>query len=170
MKQFIAYAVLALALFSCSGNQKQAEASDWAYELDYLLAVADQEVDKTVTVVGFVIHTCKHSGKKCFIVGESQATSLRVEIDPDGEIDAFSPELVGSKLAITGIIKEQHLSGEFIDTLESNVLLSQQEGASPEQCEAELSNISDMRNWMKENDKSYYIIYYMDGLKYELVE
>ena len=169
MKQFLFLAALAVALFSCTGNKKQAEAYDWAYELDNLLAVAEQEVDSTITVVGFVTHTCKHSGQKCFIVGESQAASLRVDIEPEGEIEEFTPELIGSKLAITGILKEQHVPGEYIDKLESNVLQFQEDGGSPEVCAAELSNISDMRKWMKDNNKDYFVIYFMDGLSFDVL-
>ena len=169
MKQFFLFAVLAF-LVSCSGgNRGQALITDVAYELDALLTVADQKVENTVTVVGYVTHTCKHSGKKCFIIGESQATTLRVEIDPDGEIDMFAADLVGSKLAITGILKEEHISEEVIDGRESHALQLQQEGIALEACAAELSNLSEWRKWMVDNNKDYYVMYYMDGLKYQLL-
>ena len=169
MKQFILFAVLAF-LFSCSGGNKKQENPEVAYDIETLLSIADQNVDKTVTVVGFVTHTCKHSGKKCFIESESQVASLRIEIDPDGEIEAFSPDLTGSKLVVTGILKEQHLSAEFIDERENSVKQFEQEGGSPEVCAAEFNNISSWRKWMKDNDKDYYVMYYMDGLKYELLD
>ena len=169
MRQFVLFAVLASALFSCSGNKKQAEIADAKVELDQLIAVADQKVDNTVTVVGYVTHTCKHSGKKCFIVGESQKVSLRVEAQ--GDIETFSPELVGSKLAITGTLKEQHVSREYIDEWESGVILLQQsEEANQESCAAELSSISEWRKWMEDNNKDYYVLYYMDGLKYDVLD
>lgn len=168
MRQLVFLAVLASALLSCSGSQKQAAVSDTAVELDQLLVVADQKVDNTLTVVGYVTHTCKHAGKKCFIVGESQEVSLRVEAE--GEIEAFSAELVGSKLAITGILKEQRLSREYIDEYENDVKqLEGQEGMA-ETCAAELSNINDMRKWMADNNKDYYVIYYMDGLTYDVLD
>ena len=167
MKQILGI-VLALAFFSCSGNRQQSGDKTEVYELDKLLSVADQELDKTITVMGYVTHTCKHSGKKCFIVGESQKISLRVEAE--GEIETFTPDLVGSKLAITGILKEHQLSQEYIDELENDVKqLENQEGMEAA-CAAELANISDMRQWMKENDKDYYSLYYMDGLKYEVLD
>ena len=169
MKQFLFLVALAVALFSCTGNKKQAEASV-AFGLDNLLAVAEEEVENTITVVGYVTHTCKHSGQRCFIVGESQEASLRVEIDPEGEIEIFTPELIGSKLAITGVLKEQHLPGEYIDEMESSALQSLEEGGSPEVCATELSNVSDMRQWMKDRGKDYYVVYYMDGLKYEVLD
>ena len=169
MKQFLFVAAFALALFSCSGNRQQGDALAVAYDLDNLLAVAEEQVENTVTVVGFVTHTCKHSGKKCFIVGESQETSIRVEAT--GEIESFSSELVGSKLAITGILKEHHLSKEYIDEMENEVKqLQLEEKVAEEVCAAELSNISDMRQWMKDRGKDYYVIYYMDGLTYEVLD
>ncbi|MDR0795911.1 MAG: hypothetical protein LBE79_07685 [Tannerella sp.] len=168
MKQFLLFAVFISAFFACSGNKNQADTSATPLEIDQLLAVADQKIDHTVTVVGYVTHTCKHSGKKCFIVGESQELSLRVEAQ--GEIETFSPELIGSKLAITGTLKEQQLSKEYIDNMENEVKLMQAgETISEEACATELSNISDMRKWMKDHNKDYYSMYYMDGLKYEVL-
>ena len=166
MRQFIFLTVLAFVIYSCTNNQTANSVP--SFDLDNLLAVAEQEVDQTVVVVGYVTHTCKHSGKKCFIVGESQEASLRVEAE--GEIETFSPELIGSKIAVTGVLKEYHLSGESIDEMEDEVKQMEEEGMAPEVCATELGNISDMRQWMKDRDKDYYVIYYMDGLKYEVLD
>ena len=168
MKQLFIFSVLALALFGCSGNKKQAEASATTFELDQLLAVADQKVDKTVTVIGYVTHTCKHSGKKCFIVGESQDVSFQVMAQ--GEIETFSSELVGSKLSITGVLKEYQLSEEAINEMESDVKELEQEEGMEETCATEMTNIKEMRAWMKEHGKDYYVIYYMDGMKYDILD
>ena len=168
MRQFFVV-VLALALFSCTGNRKQAETAA-TFELDNLLAIAEQEVDQTVTVSGFVTHTCKHSGKKCFIVGESQKTSLRVDVDADGEIEIFTPDLIGSKLAITGVLKEQHISQEAIDEMEKSVKIAEEGGAAPEACATELQSLNEMRQWMKDRGKDYYAMYYMEGLKYVVLD
>jgi len=138
------------------------------FELDNLLPVADQELEKTLTVVGYVTHTCKHSGKRCFIIGESQKATIRIEAK--GEIGGFNRELVGSKLAITGVLKEWRLSEEFISEMEKDVNSRMVEDGSAETCAAELSNISDMRQWMKDNNKDYYIIYYMDGMSFKVLE
>ena len=168
MKHLLFLSIVAVALFSCSGNKKQAEASAAPFELDNLLAVADQQVDATITVVGYVTHTCRHSGKRCFIVGESQEASLRVEAE--GEIETFSSELIGSKLAVTGVLKEFQISEESINEMEVEVKELENEEGMAETCAAELSNISDMRQWMKDHDKNYYTIYYMDGLSYEVLD
>jgi len=168
MKQIVVLSFFAFTLCACSGNKKQAEIPMISFDLDQMMAIADRNVDSTLTVIGYVTHTCKHSGKRCFIVGESQKTSLRIE--SGGEIESFSPELIGSKLAVTGTLKEFHLSGESIDKMENNVKQLEQEEGMAETCAAELSNISEMRQWMKDNGKSYYVIYYMDGLKYKIID
>ena len=166
MKHLFLFTFLSLVLFSCSGNKKQAEVT--TFELDELLAVAENHLEDTLTVVGYVTHTCVHSGQRCFIVGESQKVSLRVEAT--GEIGGFDSELVGAKLSIKGILKENRLSQEYINEMENEVKQLEQEDGSAETCAAELSNINDMRNWMQENNKDYYVIYYMDGLSYEKLE
>lgn len=176
-RKVILSVLLAAALVACNNSkQAQPKSSESAtavsksteeipvFELDKLLDVAENELDKTVKVVGYVTHTCKHAGKRCFIVGESQKASMRVEAK--GEIGGFNRELVGSKLEITGILKERRLSKEYIDQMEKNVEVKQQEDGAAESCAAELSNISEMRKWMKERNKDYFVIYYMDGLNY----
>ena len=153
-------------LVSCSGGSKQAEVIESkTFELDELMLLADQKINDTLTVVGFVTHTCKHSGQRCFIVGESQDVSMRIEAK--GEISSFDAELVGSKLAVTGIIKEQRLSQDYIADVEKGVQERIEGGESAESCASELKNIEDMLKWMVANNKDYYAIYYMEGLSFE---
>ncbi|MDR2621977.1 MAG: hypothetical protein LBC48_05275, partial [Dysgonamonadaceae bacterium] len=138
------------------------------FGLDSLLKVADRELDKNVKVTGYVTHTCKHSGKRCFIVGESQTVSMRVEAK--GDIGGFNRELVGSKIEVSGILKERRLTKEYIAEMEKDVEIKKKEDGAAESCAAELSNIADMRKWMKDNGKDYYSIYYMDGLNFSVLE
>ncbi len=180
MKKMMFLAIMAICLSSCTnksteekGNNSDsttAQVSDIAvYRLDNLLAVADQLVDKKVTVKGSVTHTCKHSGKRCFIVGDNENVSMRVEAK--GNIGGFNRELVGSELAITGVVKERRLTKEYIDQYEKDVNEKKvKEDGSAETCQAELANINEMRDWMKKNNKDYYAIYYMDGEEFSIVE
>lgn len=150
-------------------NNAQVENTTTTYTLAELMENAEELLGKTVTVRGSVTHTCKHSGKRCFIVGEDPNLSMRVEAK--GEIGGFNRELVGSELAITGVLQERRLSQEYIDQYEKEVSeKAAQEDGSAESCEAELSNIEEMRAWMKENNRDYYSIYFLDGESYEVVE
>ncbi len=181
MKKILLVAVAVLSLVACNNKKtspSESPASDSlaiitdapVYELDSLLNVADQLVDKTVKVDGYVTHTCKHSGKRCFIVGDSQKASMRVEAK--GNIGGFNRELVGSKLQIVGVIKERRLTQEYIDQSEKEVneRKLEKEDGSAESCQAELNNIAEMKAWMKANNKDYYAIYYMDGQDYEVLD
>lgn len=161
--------IAALLLLTTSCGNKKATSTTQVYELNDLLTQADELIDQTVTVRGFVTHTCKHSGKRCFIVGDDQKTSFRIEAK--GNIESFDRELVGSELVVTGMVKEQRLTKEYIDQYEEEVNEKKAtEDGSAETCEAELSNIQGMRTWMKDNNKDYYSIYYMDGQDYDVVE
>ena len=177
MKKILFFAAVLFCMTACNnksteqaeGEAKTYAAGDKVYELDELLTVADQMVDKTVTVKGSVTHVCVHSGKRCFIVGDDPNTSMRVEAK--GEIGGFNRELVGSELDITGIVKERRLTKEFIDQHEKDVNEKKaKEDGSAETCQAELNNINEMREWMKANNKDYYSLYFMDGESYEVID
>lgn len=176
----LTFILVAFALFAVSCNnagQKQnnsgheqavSEAGAVVVDVDSLFAVAESLVDAPVVIRGYVTHTCKHSGKRCFLTGEGQQHSIRVEAK--GEIGSFDKELVGSQLEVNGILRESRLTEVEIAEMEGNVneKLAKEE-ASTETCETELANINEMREWMKAQGKDYYSIYYIDGLNYEKV-
>ena len=179
MKKLLFFALVWVALASCGNKKVQQEvaseekvettADAKIYTLDELLTDAEQLVNKTVTVRGLVTHTCKHSGKRCFIVGDDQKTTMRVEAK--GEIGGFNRELIGSELAITGVVKERRISKEYLDLYEKEVNeMKAKEDGSAEHCEHELSNIKGIREWMKNHNKDHYSTYYMDGERYDVIE
>jgi hypothetical protein len=174
---------LALCAASCGSNPKQKNAAatttstakaDTAavkssYDVDSLLAVADALVNTTVSLRGYVTHTCKHSGKRCFLTDENQTASIRVEAKEG--IGGFNRELVGSQIAVSGTLRERRISHGEVEELEKTVNKKQQEeDGSAESCQAELNNIAKMRKWMKEHGKDYYAIYYVDGHEYEVLD
>lgn len=183
MKKLLFFAVAICLLSACGNNPKRNSNNSGAnsveaatrsentpsYKLDDLLKSAEGNIGKQVTVVGYITHTCKHSGKRCFIVGDSQKTSMRVEAK--GDIGGFNRELIGSQVAITGTMRENRLSQEYLDQMEKDVnAKASQEPAAGEVCDAELANIAEMKAWMRENGKDYYSVYYMDGQTYDIVE
>ncbi|MDO4703415.1 hypothetical protein [Tannerella sp.] len=181
MKKILFLAAALLMMAACNNKRAEQQSASQeenveanasevpVYKLDSLLKVADRLVDQTVTVRGFVTHTCKHSGKRCFIVGDDPNASFRVEAG--GEIGGFNRELTGSELAITGIVRERRLTKEYIDQYEEEVNEKKhKEDGSAETCQAELNNINEMREWMRAHNKDYYSIYYMDGERYEVIE
>ena len=178
---FMAAAILTLGLASCgNGSKKQtAEAPAQpevvtvdvakAVTVEQLLETAETQVGKEVVLKGKITHTCKHSGRRCFVVGKDSTLTIRVEAK--GNIGGFNRELIGSTVAIKGLLKENRLTEKDIDAMEEEYK-KQQAAAKPGEghCDTELKNVQGMRDWMKENKKEFYSIYYMDGMEFEVVE
>ncbi len=174
------FALAALFSVSCigTGNSNQASTSEAqqsnaevkSYTLPELLEAASTLVDEKVTIKATVTHTCKHSGRRCFVTGNDPKVTFRVEA-AGSRLGGFNRELVGSELAITGILRERRLTKEYIDQWEETVKEKEgKEDGSAESCGSEVANIKSIRKWMMDNGKDYYATYYMDGESYEVVE
>ena len=140
-----------------------------ALTVSELLRVAEENVGKEVVLTGTVTHTCKHSGKRCFVTDSTGTQSIRVEAT--GQINGFNRELAGSDITVNGVLREKRLDESFLSEWESKNL-AEQEKAEEESghCSAELDNFREMREWMKANNKDYYSVFYVDGTTYDLVE
>lgn len=166
--KFILPFIMVLAVFSC--KPKQQTTSDSAIDVNLLVQTVDQRVDQEVIIQGLVNHVCTHSGQRCFIIDSTGDFSIRVEAA--GDLEGFSQEIMGTTIKVKGIVKEERLSADEIAQMEAAVLEEHPEDAESngENCSAEMANILEMRNWMKEHDKNYFATYYVDGLSYEMVQ
>lgn len=178
-KNLLLLAAIVIFGTSCSNSTKQQQGNketlveqkdvdlpkDQIYTMDNLLANAETLVNKQVKVKGFVTHTCKHSGRRCFLANESQELTVRVEAK--GNIGGFNRELVGSEIEVTGKLMERRLTVGEIDEMEKaiNEKRVKDDGAA-ESCDAEMANVAQMREWMKKKGKDYYSIYYINGEEY----
>lgn len=181
MRKLLFFAALLAFAVSCGNNpnaKKEPAVAEQPTEvaqtaplckLDELLPKAGSLVGREVVVRGYVTHICKHSGRRCFIVGESQKSSMRVEAA--GKIGGFSRELVGAELAVRGILRENRLSREYLAQMEKDLdERMRQEDGSVEACASEQANLAEMKAWMEANGKDHYSVYYLDGVDYEVVE
>ena len=141
--------------------------TDTVYTIDELMEVANTQVDNEVTVRGLVNHVCEHTAKKCFIVNETNELSLR--INAGGDIDIYDKKLIGSKIQAVGILKEQRIDKEAIDNNEKEALANIDNEEEHDSCQAMLVNVEKMRKWMEKNNKDYYALYYVDGLRYMVI-
>jgi hypothetical protein len=140
-----------------------------ALTVSQLLEVAGQNVNKPVTIKGTVTHTCRHSGKRCFIMDTTGKQSIRIEAK--GNIGGFNQELAGSEIMVNGTLREKRLNVPYIDEWEKKTIAEKEKAEdSGEHCDTELSNIKEMRGWMKAHNKNYYSIYFVDGNDYTVVE
>lgn len=175
MKKYFALLLFVAALVSCNSSAKQtvsvedttaeADKGGVSFELDDLMSYVDENVDKPVSVTGYVTHTCKHSGRRCFLAGESQKYTVRVEAK--GNIGGFNKELTGTKIKVDGTLRERRLTTSEINAMEETIEAKRiKDDGSAEACDTETANVEKMRAWMKENGKDYYSIYFIDGEDY----
>jgi hypothetical protein len=120
MKKSMLFMILsAFVLFGCNlgSGEKTAEA--------VLISVLNFEksapanVDKAVVIEGTVLHTCKHSGKRMFLVDGSD--SIRVEITAGKNIAKFDEKLVGSRVKVYGTLKEDRIDEKYLSEWENEV-------------------------------------------------
>lgn len=171
--------IAAISLYSCgnkAGNQSQENKTEntktegvKTIKVDELMAEAPNLIDQEIKIVGDVTHTCKHSGKRCFLEGEKESYTVRIEAG--GDIGGFNRELVGNTICVDGVLKERRLTKEYIDQWEEKVKAKEQkEDGSAESCQAEMGNIEKMRQWMADNNKEYYSIFYVEGKSYDIID
>ena len=86
--------------------------------VDELYASPQKYLDKKVALSGLVVHTCKKSGKKMFLIGSNDSISVKVQASD--KISKFEPSLEGNKVVASGIISvvthddhgHEHADGE----------------------------------------------------------
>lgn len=92
-----------------------------------------------------------------------------MRVEAKGNIGGFNRELIGSEVIIKGILKEDRITEEYLNEIETKFAKANK-NANGEHCDTETKNINSMRKWMKENNKDYYSIYYLEGQDYEVVQ
>ena len=177
MKKILLLSAILISLFACSNDQKQNQkqnqeikkVKEKAISIAEVMDIANENVDKEVYFKGLVKHVCSHSGRRCILIDSTGTLSIRVEAK--GDINGFNRELSGIKIAVKGKIAEKRLTVDFINDWEEKVKAkdkNREDGGK--HCSSELSNISDMRNWMKNHNKDYYSIYYINANSYEILD
>jgi hypothetical protein len=161
--------LLAVALFACKNSPKESTEAK-TVNVTELLSILDQNIDKEVIVSGTVDHVCSHSGRRAFLVDSTGENSIRIEAA--GDIESFEKELIGSTLNVKCVIKENRWTNDEIAQMEIAVLEKHPEDAEAdgENCSIEMQNIKQMRQWMKDNGRDYYVTYYAEGISYEVAD
>jgi hypothetical protein len=161
MKKLIFISLLALLLFGCGNNKKQVQeatsneptAQAVALTVDKLYENATDMVDKEIVVTGTVMHVCQEGGERCFLMGSNEDINIRVEAGE--KIGAFSQELMGSNLEITGILKEVKTEAEAHNP-------GQHSGAGVGKTSPETENAHTV---IAEAQEAAPVVYFIEGIK-----
>jgi RecJ-like exonuclease len=117
----------------------------------------------TVTVDGLCVHVCKHSGKKLFIIGKTEAAKLQVFTSE--VIPAFDMKLNGSKLRLAGTLEEEKIDSNVIAEMESDVIKESKENKESCPTEESMKEVKDLKARLALSKKGYISIYSMNCLK-----
>ena len=173
--KYLGVFILCIAMLACNTDKKKKQEEPKSVQsehttltIDQVMQIAETNVGKEVCFKGIVNHVCAHSGKRCILKNEDGKLSIRVEAT--GDLEGFSKEMAGNDLLVTGILREKRLNEAYIKEWENEVKAKHGAENEGEHCSSEMANIKDMRDWMKENNKDYYAIYYVDGTAYEIVQ
>ena len=185
MKIYFSIVALALAmtLGSCKNTQKQSQTTEAPKEQvteakvltpETLMKDGAKLIDQNITIKGTVTHICKHGGKKCSIMGENPETFIQVMAGE--KIGSFPTDLIGSNILVKGIVKERRITKEDVVKQEEALKAASEKAEKAENaegkkhCSHSMHNVSKMKQWMTDNNKEYYPIYFVQGISFENVK
>jgi hypothetical protein len=135
-------------------------------------------VDKPVIIEGTVIHTCKHSGKRLFLVDGND--SIRVEVTAGGTIAKFDEKLIGSRIRVFGTLKEERIDEKYLSDWENEVKKPTENheagvhtGAAGHEDQAasdKLDQINSLRDELKNSGKDHLSFYSVEAEKFEEIK
>jgi hypothetical protein len=189
---------VAVIFAACSNHQKPVENEITEQEKVVTeLTVANFEkmagdlVGEEIIIKGLVNHTCKHGGKRMFIVAEDTEESVKIEAGEN--IDSFDAELEGSDVIVKGLVEELRVDEAYLTEWEAEVEADAEselkihdgdhegehsegeEEAEGEEGETEedhhgsdLEQIENLRKQLKESGKDHLSFFSIKCLSYEV--
>lgn len=142
IKRILSFLLFTILISSC-GNTGKKEASSKSensanatrVEFASLIENPGNYINKNIIVEGKVVHVCTHSGKKMFIVGDNP--DVRLFIAAGENMPKFPMELLGSKIAVEGLITRVAGAEIAVNEPKSEASGDVEKKANPDNCETE---------------------------------
>ena len=141
-------------------------------------------VGKTIKLQGIVDHVCEHDGKKMFLVDEN--SEARVKIVPNENMAAFTQDLIGETVEVTGIVKEFRLDEDYLIEMEEKVKSESSEesemhmgkheegehkGEKEEfNTEDQMKQINKLRKKLKDSGKDHLSYYSVEASTFKIIK
>jgi hypothetical protein len=180
MMKNLLYAFILLALIGTScgtGNNQDADktkADTAKVTVMSFLKQADSLVDKPVVIEGTVLHTCKHSGKRMFLVDGNDSVS--VEVTAGESITKFDESLVGSRVWVAGILREERIDTKYLNDWENEVRKPAEnheagvhtgaKGHEDQGMQEKLNQINELRAELKNSGKDHLSNFSIEATKF----
>ena len=184
---FLIVLISALTFISCTSNKNTGDAKteQIPVSVDKVLADAEQEINNTIFIEGLCTHVCSHGGKKLFLMGDDDSSTIRVE--SNDALGAFKSECVNSMIQVKGTLKEERIDEAYLAQWEAKIAAGtvEEHGEDGEGCETELKaqgqedvasetgRIKDFREKIAERNetegKNYLSFYFIEAKEYTIL-
>jgi hypothetical protein len=174
---------LTLAIFASSCNQGTKNAD--APKADTVLmavktfldsAGTDRYTGKPLWIEGTVLHTCKHGGKRMFLVDGND--SIRVEVTTGNNIPKFDESLIGSRVRVLGILKEERVDNKYLNEWEAEIRKPSEEhsvgihsgarGHEDRDTQEKLAEVNSLREDLKKSGKDHLSFYSIEAISFTI--
>ena len=139
---------------------------------------AGNYVEKAVILEGTVLHTCKHGGKRMFLVDGND--SISVEVTAGNDIPKFEESLIGSRVRVFGTLKEERIDEKYLADWETEVkkpvenhdagVHTGAKGHEDQGTDEKLAQINNLRDQLKQSGKDHLSFYSIEANKFEEVK
>ena len=177
-KLFPLLIIVIFAIASCNHNpEKKADVAKSDTTLLTVLTFekqADSCIEKPVIIEGTVLHLCKHGGKRMFLVDGTD--SIRVEITTGPDIAKFEETLIGSRVRVKGILKEERIDTKYLNEWEAELLKPEEnhnvgvhtgaKGHEDQGKQDKLDQINALRQDLKNSGKDHLSNYSVEAINY----
>jgi hypothetical protein len=170
-------AVSAFVFVSCNqsgADEKAAKSDTTLLTVMTFSKLADSCIDKPVIIEGTVFHTCKHGGKRMFLIDGTD--SVRVEVTAGPDIAKFDEALVGSRVKVIGILKEERIDTKYLNEWEAEILKPEEshetglhsgaKGHEDQTKEDKLGQVNALRDELKASGKDHLSFFSIEAVKY----
>lgn len=168
-----------ILLVSCNQGTQNPVAGESADTVKLTVATFDTSayryVDKTVCIEGTVFHTCKHGGKRLFLVDGSD--SIRVKITAGPEIPSFNENLAGSRIRVFGVLKEERIDEKYLSDWENEIKKPEEnheagvhsgaKGHEDQSAQDKLDQIKALREEIKKSGKDHLSFFSIEAIRFE---
>ncbi len=177
-KLFPILIIVVFSITSChQGTENKADATKSDTTLISVLAFekqADSCIDKPVIIEGTVLHTCKHGGKRMFLIDGTD--SIRVEVTAGPDIVKFDETLIGSRVRVFGNLREERIDTKYLNEWEAEVLKPEEnhnvgihsgaKGHEDQGKEDKLNQIKALREDLKNSGKDHLSNFSVEAAKF----
>jgi len=170
-KQITYFVAIALTLSACSETVNQKETNDKTdgtngakveLTVENFDQVAGKYVNKEVVISGLVTKICPHGGKSMHLTGEDNS-----EMGIKTKGDRFANELTGSKVAVTGVVKELRVDEKYLKEQEKESMSEHLENGDDDAFNATADEIAADRAAILASEKDYISYYSFEYISHE---